>query len=280
MALYAIGDVQGCYDELRALLREVNFRPAHDTLWFSGDLVNRGPKSLDVLRFVADLGERGLTVLGNHDLHMLAVVENKETFRRGDTFRDVLNAKDGDELTDWLRAQPLLHHDAEHDLTLIHAGLAPQWSIAQAQALSAEVSAVLRGKGYREFFEHMYGNEPDNWDDALKDWDRLRFITNTFTRLRVCAPNGQQYLKFKGALGSQPDRFIPWFDVPQRAARGRTLLFGHWAALGAGVHGDGTVFSLDSGCAWGGQLSALKVDGSVRRFFSVPCAGYADITEP
>lgn len=279
MALYAIGDVQGCYDELRALLREVNFRSAKDTLWFTGDLVNRGPKSLDVLRFVADLGAHAVTVLGNHDLHMLAVVENTETYRRNDTFRDVMDAKDGGELTEWLRSRPLLHHDADLALTLIHAGLAPQWSLVQAQALAGEVASVLRGKDYRAFFKHMYGNEPDIWADALAGWDRLRFITNTFTRLRFCTAEGRQHLKSKGALGSQPAGFMPWFDVPERAARGQTLLFGHWAALGAGTQDDGHVYSLDSGCAWGGQLSALKIDGSVRRFYSVTCAGYADIDE-
>lgn len=278
MAILAIGDVQGCYGELKALLREANYKTKQDVLWFTGDLVNRGPKSLDVLRFVADLNERAVTVLGNHDLHMLAVAESRDTYRKSDTFRDVLDARDGEQLLIWLRQKPLLHRDNETKLVLFHAGLAPQWDVVQAESLAQEVEVVLRGKDYRKFFDNMYGNEPDNWDANLRGWDRLRFITNTFTRLRFCMADGKQLLKEKGGLATQPAGYMPWFRVPNRRSTNQTLLFGHWAALGAGQH-DG-VFSLDSGCAWGGRLTALRIDGSAKRFFSVPSLGYANVNDP
>jgi bis(5'-nucleosyl)-tetraphosphatase (symmetrical) len=276
MSLYAIGDVQGCYDELRALLQEVGFRADRDRLWFTGDLVNRGPKSAEVLRFVSGLGERAVTVLGNHDLHLLAVAEQAVSYKKFDTFRDVLDAPDAPELLGWLKAQPLLHHDAAQQATLIHAGLVPQWDIAQARRFAEEVHAALRGPFAGEFFRHMYGNHPDQWRETLAGWDRLRFITNTFTRLRFCDAEGRQDLQSKGGLGSQAAGFMPWFDVAGRASRGQRVLFGHWAALGAGVHGD--VISLDSGCAWGGSLTAVRVDAAPR-FTSVSCRGYADIHE-
>lgn len=274
MSLYVIGDVQGCYDELRQLLKLVNFQPARDTIWFTGDLINRGPKSAEVLRFVSGLGERAITVLGNHDLHTLAIAAGKAPYKNSDTVRDVLDAADGDELLRWLQVQPLLHYDTDKDVTMIHAGLAPEWSIATARALAREVEMTLQGSFSAEFFAHMYGNTPDQWHDGLASWDRLRFITNTFTRLRFCTAQGKQLLKEKGAIGSQPEGFMPWFEVPARASRGQLVLFGHWAALGAGEHGD--TISLDSGCAWGGALTALCFDKQ-RRFVSVPCAGYSNI---
>lgn len=273
MSRYVIGDVQGCYDELRGLLNEINFQPARDSVWFTGDLINRGPKSAEVLRFVSGLGDRAVTVLGNHDLHTLAIAAGKASIKNSDTIGDVLDAPDGDELMRWLQMQPLLHHDVEHNATMIHAGLAPQWTLATARALAREIENTLQGAFSAEFFAHMYGNFPDQWDDALAGWDRARFITNTFTRLRFCDGQGKQLLKEKGAVGSQPPGFMPWFEVPTRANRGQLVLFGHWAALGAGHHGD--VISLDSGCAWGGQLTALRLDGQ-QRFFSVSCARYSD----
>lgn len=274
MSLYVIGDVQGCYDELRQLLKEINFKSGRDMLWFTGDLVNRGPKSAEVLRFVSGLGENALTVLGNHDLHTLAVAAGKAPYKKSDTIRDVLDAPDGAELLRWLQVQPLLHHDSTHHVTMIHAGLAPQWTISTARVLAREVETTLQGAFSGEFFAHMYGNVPDQWDDALAGWDRQRFITNTLTRLRFCDAQGKQLLKEKGAVGSQPDGFMPWFEVPGRASRGQLVLFGHWAALGAGDHGD--AISLDSGCAWGSKLTALRLD-MPRRFFSVPCVSYSDV---
>jgi len=221
MAVYAIGDIQGCYAELMALLEAVQFDAASDQLWFTGDLVNRGPESLRVLRFVRDLNERtpsaAITVLGNHDLHLLAVAAGEGRQHHSDTLDEILAAPDRETLLDWLRHQPLLHHDAALGVTLIHAGLPPQWSLLEAQQYAGEVEAVLRGDSYQEFFAHMYGNQPDQWQENLTGWDRLRFITNCFTRLRYCDADGKLDLQAKGAPGSQPAgvvrRGLEWLVV-------------------------------------------------------------------
>lgn len=263
MAVYAIGDIQGCFDELQALLDKIGFDPARDRLWFTGDLVNRGPKSLETLRFVKALGDRAVTVLGNHDLHLLAVAYGL----KDDTAEDIgniLTAPDRDELIDWLRRRPLLHHDAELGYTLIHAGLPPSWDLAKAQALAAEVETVLRGPDYRALLEHMYGNEPAQWSDGLTGWERLRFIVNCFTRLRFCDNEGRLALKEKGPPGSQPAPYRPWFTVPNRASAGINIVFGHWSTLGPWA--EPNVFPLDTGCLWGGHLTALRLDGKRQRF--------------
>lgn len=257
MAVYAIGDIQGCYDELMRLLELIRFDPATDRLWFTGDLVNRGPASLLTLRFVRDLGERAITVLGNHDLHLLAVAKGAPV-HHSDTLDDILAAPDRDELLDWLRQQPLLHYDRVLNHTLIHAGLPPQWDLATAQRCAAEVEAVLRGDDYREFFHHMYGDEPEAWDEELGGWGRLRFITNCFTRLRYCTRNGRLCLEVKGAPGTQPPDCLPWFEVAERASASLSIVFGHWSTLGL-YRGQG-VTALDTGCLWGGQLTALRLD--------------------
>ncbi len=275
MAIYAIGDVQGCYGALQKLLEKIRFDPAQDSLWFTGDLVNRGHQSADVLRFVKGLGERAVTVLGNHDLHMLAASIDSSCYRRHDTFKDVLEAPDSEELLSWLRYRPLLHHDARLSITVVHAGLAPQWNVAQARNYAKEVEDMLQSEEYTRFFSHMYGDKPKRWSEALTGWERMRFIVNTFTRIRYCDKNGKQALKEKGAIGSQPNGLMPWFNVPGRASEGDVILFGHWAALGIGIHG--SVYAIDSGCAWGGALSALRVDGE-RTFTSVPCRSVAEIT--
>ncbi len=259
MAVYAIGDVQGCFDELQELLEQLSFK-AGDTLWFTGDLVNRGPKSLDTLRFIKNLGARAITVLGNHDLHLLAVAAGCEAYRRGDTFDDVLNAPDRDELLNWLRACPLLHHDDESGFTLIHAGLPPQWDLAQARACAQEVETVLRAADYAEFLREMYGDRPRVWSEPLNGWDRLRFITNCFTRLRYCSAQGELALKEKGAPGTQPEGYLPWFEVPGRRNANLKIIFGHWSTLD--VYPATNVFPLDGGCVWGGGLLALRLDGS------------------
>lgn len=269
MAVYAIGDIQGCFDELQALLDKIGFDPAHDRLWFTGDLVNRGPKSLETLRFVKALGDRAITVLGNHDLHLLAVVYGLKDDTAED-IGDVLTAPDRDELTDWLRRRPLLHHDAELGYTLIHAGLPPSWDLAKAQALAAEVEAVLRGPDCHAFLKHMYGNEPTQWSDDLTGWERLRFITNCFTRLRFCDNEGRLALKEKGPPGSQPAPYRPWFTVPNRASAGINIVFGHWSTLGPCA--EPNVFPLDTGCLWGGHLTALRLDGKRKRF-TLKCPG-------
>ncbi|VAW88116.1 Bis(5'-nucleosyl)-tetraphosphatase, symmetrical [hydrothermal vent metagenome] len=268
MAVYSIGDVQGCYDDLCRLLDLIAFDPAQDQLWFAGDLVNRGPQSVEVLRFVKDLGAHAVTVLGNHDLHLLAVAYGESKQRKHDTFADVLHADDRDELLTWLRHQPLAHYSDERDVLMVHAGVAPQWTLAQLLSYAAEVETALRGDDYITFFNHMYGDQPEMWNENLQSWPRLRFITNTVTRLRYCERQGRQALSEKGPLGSQAEGLMPWYDVPDRNCRDHTILFGHWAALGAGQQQQ-NVFSLDSGCAWGGTITALCLDSF--EYHSTPC---------
>jgi len=268
MAVYTIGDVQGCFDELMALLRAIDFAPARDRLWFTGDLVNRGPKSLEVLRYVRSLGESAVTVLGNHDLHLLAVARSTTPPRRKDTFADVLAAPDRAELLAWLQRQPLLHHDGDLNYTLVHAGLAPDWDIATARACAAEVEQVLRGDRADEFFAHMYGDQPLQWRADLRGWARLRFITNCLTRLRYCYHDGRLALDYKGAPGGQPAGQLPWFELPQRRSASARVIFGHWSTLGASAGHN--VYGLDTGCVWGGRLTALRLDDA--RWFSVTCA--------
>lgn len=260
MAVYAIGDVQGCYDSLQYLLERLQFDPTADTLWFTGDLVNRGPASLATLRFVKGLGERAITVLGNHDLHLLAVAEGLQPANgKDETLGEVLAAPDREALLAWLRTRPLLHTDAALGATLIHAGLPPQWDLAAARARAGEVEAVLRGPDYREFFRHMYGDQPDRWVESLHGWERLRFIVNCFTRLRYCTAEGVLCLGHKGPPGTQPAECLPWFDCPDRRSAGTRIVFGHWSTLGLQLRDD--VCALDTGCLWGGELTALRVDG-------------------
>jgi bis(5'-nucleosyl)-tetraphosphatase (symmetrical) len=272
MAIFAIGDVQGCYDDLMRLLERIHFDEADDRLWFAGDLVNRGPDSLGVLRFVRKLGKRAVSVLGNHDLHLLAVAAGAAKRKSSDTLDAILDAKDRDEYLDWLRQRPLLHHDEGLGYTLVHAGLPPQWELAQAQACAHELESVLRGPGYVEFFRHMYGDEPKIWDPKLSGMDRLRFIVNCFTRLRFCTREGGLDLKTKGAPGTQPEGYLPWFEVPGRASARLHLLFGHWSTLGdISSH---NVYPLDTGCIWGGRLTCLRLDGDGSdSWYCVDCPG-------
>jgi bis(5'-nucleosyl)-tetraphosphatase (symmetrical) len=276
MAVYAIGDIQGCLQDLYALLEEVNFDSDTDRLWFTGDLVNRGPESLETLRFVRDLGESALTVLGNHDLHLLAVAEGHATLKRRDTLEPILQAPDRDELLHWLRHQPLLHHDDQLGFTLLHAGLPPQWDLAQAQACAAEAEAVLQGEEYADFIAHMYGDEPNCWDEGVQGWDRIRFIINAFTRTRYCTAEGVLDFKAKGEPGSQPDGLMPWFEVPGRKSEGMEILFGHWSTLG--LYRRKGITALDTGCLWGGLLTAMHL-ACDRAIFSVNCAGVCEPQE-
>lgn len=261
MSTYAIGDVQGCHDELLVLLDRIRFDPATDQLWFVGDLVNRGPRSLETLRTIRDLGNSAVSVLGNHDLHLLAVAEGISRTKHRDTFGDILAAPDRDELLHWLRQRPLLHHGGE--FYLIHAGLPPQWDMDQANRLAQEAETALRSPDYREMLWHMYGNEPNRWDDHLGDWERLRFITNSFTRLRYCTADGRMEFKQKGQPGTQPAGLMPWFEVPGRRSAGARILFGHWSTLG--FHVSQSAYCLDTGCLWGGELTALRIDGDLER---------------
>jgi bis(5'-nucleosyl)-tetraphosphatase (symmetrical) len=272
MAIFAIGDIQGCYDDLRRLLDRLAFNPAEDRLWLTGDLVNRGPKSLETLRFAKGLGERAVCVLGNHDLHLLALAAGHARMRPNDTLEAILAAQDRDDLLTWLRTRPLLHHDAALGYTLVHAGLPPQWTLATAQTCAHELEAVLRGPDAAEFFAHMYGDQPDRWSTELTGMDRLRYIVNCFTRLRYIGPEGQLDLRHKGKPGSQPPGFVPWFEAPRRASANLHILFGHWSTLGE-VSAQ-TVYALDTGCVWGGKLSALRLDGDDSgAWYSVDCPG-------
>lgn len=260
MATYAIGDIQGCLPALERLLDRLNFDPARDQLWFTGDLVNRGPDSLGTLRFIRALGKAALAVLGNHDLHLLAVAHTGAKQGRHDTLDAILAAPDRAELLDWLAHRPLLHHDAQRDWTLIHAGLPPQWDLELAATLAREVETTLRGPRLKDFLAVMYANEPDRWSPALAGDARLRFTVNCLTRLRFCTPQGRLLFKPKGAPGSQPSDSLPWFEAPGRRSAGHRIVFGHWAALGR-IEWPGTdVYGIDTGCVWGNALSALCLE--------------------
>jgi bis(5'-nucleosyl)-tetraphosphatase (symmetrical) len=265
MATYAVGDVQGCYDELRKLLREAGFRRGRDRLWFVGDLVNRGPKSLEVLRFVASLGDAATTVLGNHDLHLLAQYEGLEKLKEKDTFQDVLDAPDAGELVGWLRKRPMMH--AEGEYAMVHAGLLPGWSVDEALDLGREVEAALAARNHRDFLRRMYGNGPEAWRDDLRGWDRLRVIVNAMTRMRFCNDEGRMELETKSATA--PRGYRPWFET-RAEDEPTTIVFGHWSQLGLKLRD--RQMGLDSGCVWGGKLTALRLED--RKLFQVGCKGY------
>jgi bis(5'-nucleosyl)-tetraphosphatase (symmetrical) len=271
MSTYAIGDVQGCYEELLRLFHRIGFAAERDAVWFTGDLVNRGPQSLEVLRFVRDLGDRAITVLGNHDLHLLAVASLAEVeTREKDTLADILGAPDCTELLDWLRTRPLLHSDAASGYHLLHAGLAPQWDITEAKVYASEVEACLRGPDSIEFLRHMYGDEPARWSPSLRGWERLRCITNCFTRMRYCDRDGRLNFKAKGTPGTQPTGLRPWYEIENRRSQGSKLIFGHWSTLRLGLRAmqRHNVFALDTGCLWGGQLTAMRLED--QRLFHQP----------
>jgi bis(5'-nucleosyl)-tetraphosphatase (symmetrical) len=269
MATYAIGDIQGCYDELRRLVDSFAFNPARDRIWFVGDLVNRGPKSLEVLRFVRALGDKAVTVLGNHDLHLLVVAEGLGKQRHDDTIADVLAAPDREELLAWLRERPLLHRDDKH--LLVHAGLLPGWSEDRAEALAREVESQLRGPDHRGFLRHLYGSKPDRWSDALAGADRMRVIVNAMTRMRFCDADGVMEFQTKGETAAAPEGYLPWFEVPGRAAARSVMVCGHWSALGVKLAP--RLLMLDSGCVWGRSLTAIRLED--RRLFQVGCSARA-----
>lgn len=258
MATYAIGDVQGCYDSLMALLEKIDYDDNQDTLWFAGDLVNRGPKSLQTLRFIRSLGDKAVSVLGNHDLHLLALYFNEDNPRRSDTLQDTLNASDSEEIMHWLRFLPLVHHDEDLNALLVHAGIPPKWSARKALKRSLEVEAFLQSTDFREFFKVMYGNTPDKWSKSLEGMDRLRAIVNYFTRMRFCTQKGQLDLVSKEGPNKEPLGFSPWFDLERKASDTR-IFFGHWAALEGKVNVK-NVYALDTGCVWGGDLSCIRLE--------------------
>jgi len=265
MPTYAIGDLQGCHASLLRLLDEIRFDPAADRLWMVGDLVNRGPDSLAVLRTVRGLGDAAISVLGNHDLHLLALAEGYGRAHKGDTLDEVLNAPDRDELLHWLRRQKLAVR--EGDVLMVHAGVLPDWTVADTMQRAAEAEATLQGAHYRDFFAQMYGNAPVAWNDGLQGVERLRVIVNAFTRLRYCSPAGEMEFHHKGTPGTQPAGWLPWFEVPGRRSAEATIVIGHWSTLGLINRGD--LIALDTGCLWGGRLTAVRLED--RQVFAVPC---------
>ena len=276
MALYLIGDVQGCSAALAHLLDEISFSPSRDTLYLLGDLVNRGPDSAGVLRRLMAYGEAAQCLLGNHDLHLLATACGARRPSRKDTLDDVLDAPDRVAMLDWLRQQHMalrLVHQGQTYL-LVHAGVLPEWTATQTIALAKEVEAVVQGTDLDEFLRQMYDDQPDAWSDKLQGTARLRVIVNALTRLRYCTPDGAMEFKTKDALGKAPTGFMPWFDVPGRKTADVVVAFGHWSTLGWLDRSD--VLALDSGCVWGGHLSALKLGGSkvAHELLQVPCQAW------
>jgi len=289
MATYAIGDVQGCFDPLMQLLEKISFNPSNDQLWFTGDLINRGPKSLDTLRFVKGLAANAITVLGNHDLGMLAIARGAEIFdSNSHTFGDILAAKDKEDLLYWLEQQPLLHYDATLGYLLVHAGLYPWWDLNLALTLAREVETTLQSEEKIFFYQHLYGNSPAVWEENLQGFARLRFIVNAFTRMRFCSLDGQLDLTTKDSLENPPEGYFPWFELWNNENRQNQtvqpynqkekknennptlkILFGHWASL-KGHCPVRDILALDTGCVWGNDLTALRLEDGAR--FIVSCS--------
>ncbi len=257
MAVFVIGDVQGCYDELQLLVDALNFNAEKDRLWFVGDLVNRGPKSLETLRFIKGLGSSAICVLGNHDLHLLALAHNPASPVNKTGLQDILDADDKDELLTWLIARPLAHYDEQLDTLLVHAGIAAAWTIADTLKLAGEVEHALQSKHATDFLSGMYGSKPANWADTLEGIDRLRFITNCLTRIRYCTRAGELNFNEKQAPSDKTEGLLPWFDLPNRIATSR-IVFGHWSTLGL-MQRPG-LLATDTGCVWGRQLTAVRLD--------------------
>lgn len=263
MATYVVGDVQGCLAPLQMLLERVSFEPGRDRLWLTGDLVNRGSQSLETLRFVRGLGDAARCVLGNHDIHLLMVEGNHAEPHRGDTLEDVLAAPDREDLLAWLRQRPLLHREGR--FVMVHAGLLPEWTLDQAETLAAEAHRALCND-FPGLAGSLYGNLPDRWSPGLRGRDRIRFIVNVLTRMRVCEPDGRLDLTHKGLLEKRPNGTEPWFDLPHRRGDEVTVVCGHWSAVGLLLRPG--LAALDTGCLWGGWLTALRLeDGAV---FQVP----------
>lgn len=268
MSTYAIGDIQGCFLTLQKLLERLAFDPGRDRLWLVGDLVNRGPRSLEVLRWAHDLGDRVVAVLGNHDLHLLARAAGVARPRRRDSLEEVLKAPDREALLDWLRQRPLLHREGE--LSLVHGGLDPSWSLEEAEGLAREAEGALRGPRCREALALIYSGRPERWESSATGAERLQSILHILTRIRVCHPDGRIDFAFKGEPEAAPQGFLPWYEIPGRKSRGATLVFGHWAALGLRLMPD--ALALDTGCAWGRELTALRLED--RQVFQEPCVDF------
>lgn len=268
MSTYLVGDIHGCLDELQALLQQVEFNPEHDTLWLTGDLVSRGPQSLEVLRFVSGLGDAVRMVLGNHDLHLLAIFAGITPNKPKDKLTPLLEAEDADTLINWLRRQPVLQVDEEQKIIMGHAGITPQWDVETAKMCAREVEAILSSDSYPLFLNAMYGDMPNNWSEELTGLARLRFSTNALTRMRYCFPNGQLDMICKDAPEDAPRPLKPWFALPSLVMdEGYSIIFGHWASL----EGKGTpegVYGLDTGCCWGGEMTLLRWED--KAYFTQP----------
>jgi bis(5'-nucleosyl)-tetraphosphatase (symmetrical) len=269
MATYAIGDIQGCLPQLVNLLEQIHYKPEEDHLWFAGDLINRGPASLETLRFIKSLGPHATVVLGNHDLHLLAVAHGHGDLKRKDTLTEILTASDRDELMNWLRQQPLCHYDIELNTIMTHAGIPPCWDIEKTLTLAKEVEEKLRSDTVDEFFAAMYGNTPSKWRDDLTGMDRLRAITNYLTRMRFCDVNSKLDLKSKEGIGTATKGYAPWFNYPSQVPENCHIVFGHWAAIEGKTQQD-KIHALDTGCVWGGSLTALRLED--RQRFSTSCS--------
>ena len=265
---YIVGDIQGCCDSLDALLDKVGFSPSRDHLWVVGDLVNRGPTSLRTLKRLRGLGDAACCLLGNHDLHLLAVAHGVRKPHKGDALDEILQADDRDEWIHWLRTRRLAVH--EQGWLMVHAGVVPQWDLDLTLSLAAEVEQHLRNDDMVDFLHAMYGNEPSRWDESLTGNDRLRFTVNVLTRTRFVTTDGSLELKTKDGSDGAPEGHYPWFEAPGRKTKGVPIAFGHWSALGLVNRPD--LLALDTGCVWGGKLTAARVDGGEREIIQVDCA--------
>ena len=266
MAVYAIGDIQGCYEPFRRLLDKIRFKPGQDQLWIAGDLVNRGPDSLATLRFIKSLGDDCISILGNHDMHLLAIAAGVQPIKKKDTLSQVLSAPDCDEIIDWLRHRPVLHHDKNRHITMVHAGIPPIWSIKQARLYAEKLERALQASDYRQLLQYLFkADKLNSWDKALTRRARLKMITNYFTRMRFVDETGKLDLDNKTAYAKKG--YYPWFQFPDSPAYKKDIVFGHWAAL-EGESGRKHIHAIDTGCVWGGELTALNLKNFKR--ISVP----------
>ena len=270
MAVYVIGDVQGCYSNLIRLLDKIRFDQAKDKLWFCGDLVNRGPESLQTLRFVRSLGDSAITVLGNHDLHLLAIYHSRQVVSESSSLSEILQSPDCGELIAWLQSRPVIHYDQNLNFLLVHAGIDADWSIDQAISYAAELERVLRSENSESFFQQMYGDQPDRWSEELSDVARLRCITNILTRMRFYTADGRLDYQAKGSPRQHAGAGLtPWFEKNLRLSSPVRIVFGHWSTLKVGVYG--RHFAIDGGCVWGRRFVALRIDTSEPRWFDIGC---------
>lgn len=260
MSTYIIGDIQGCYDELIELLDKIKFDKRKDFVWFTGDIINRGPKSLEALRFIKNLGNSANSVLGNHDIHIIAIALKNDhaSIKKADNgIKQLLNAPDKDELLTWLRKRPILHKDDDLNFILTHAGIYPLWDIETAEKMAKKAENLIRGENFNDFIEKMYGNTPSKWSESLKSIEKMRFAINAFTRMRYCDHNGNLLFHYKKDLDNKPTDHIPWYALQRPTPITQRLVFGHWSALGYKYKNN--TISIDTGCLWGGELSAIKV---------------------